>query len=89
MANKNDSLTPTTHSVADVAKCLGIGPDKVRTFISIGELKAMNVGLRSRPRWRILKSSLDAFISQRTSANSESKKPRQKKMPAVRNWLAD
>lgn len=52
----------------EVARRLGVNPDKVRAWIAAGELRAVNVAQRhglSRPRWRVDETDLEAFKSRR------------------------
>jgi transposase len=55
------------HSVAQVAKNLGVEQAKVRGWIRSGELPASNVAakLSQRPRWKISQESLDSFLQKR------------------------
>ena len=55
---------PCFLTVAAVASALGIRRGKVLAWISRGELTAVNIAERAtgRPRWRISRESLDAFL---------------------------
>lgn len=46
----------------EVAKMLRVSAEKVLGWIRQGELKAVNVSLRTRPRYRISRKSLDDFL---------------------------
>lgn len=55
-------------SVREVAELLGIRQHSVLALIHKGELRAVNVSVESagKPRWRILREDLDAFLLRRT-----------------------
>lgn len=57
-----------------VAKMLGVGPDKVAAFIERGELIAVNTSLSVRPRWKVEPKALRAFLDARSNAPKPSKK---------------
>lgn len=51
-----------------IAKRLGVAPDKVRLWIAKGELRATNLVARhglQRPRWRVAEADLEAFMRRR------------------------
>lgn len=50
-----------------VARLLAVRQGKVLTWIARGELRASNVADRAsgRPRWRIARADLDAFLARR------------------------
>lgn len=53
-----------------VGELLGVGHDKILTFIRSGELSAVNLAARcggKRPRWRISRDDLDDFLRRRRS----------------------
>jgi excisionase family DNA binding protein len=60
----------TGYTVADLAKRLRIGRDKVRGFIQRGEIVAVNVAgtLAGKPQWRITAESVERFENRRSSA---------------------
>lgn len=60
---------PSILTPPDVARHLGVDADKVRGWISRGELVAVNVAttLGGRPRWRIRTEDLEAFLLRRQS----------------------
>jgi len=67
-----------------VAKQLGVNPDKVRAWIASGELKATNVVLRhglSRPRYRIAEADLEVFKQARAAQPAPRKTRRQRRAP--------
>jgi excisionase family DNA binding protein len=55
-------------TVADVAARLRVGEDKVRTWISRGELRAINTAehLCGKPRWVVTPEALAEFERRRT-----------------------
>jgi excisionase family DNA binding protein len=55
-----DVLTPV-----QLARELGVKPDKVRGWIKTGQLKAANVGDASRPRFRIRRIDFNEFWERR------------------------
>ena len=55
-----------TLSVKQVAEELETRPEWVRRMIRSGEIKASNIGKGTRPVYRIRKTTLDAFIEERT-----------------------
>jgi excisionase family DNA binding protein len=71
----------------EVARLLGINVNKILTWIANGSLPAVNVAERldgARPRWRISRAALDAFLASRTPAASRpapTRKPRPKRDP--------
>ncbi len=60
------SLGPS-YSPPQISRSLCVAPDKVRTWIAKGELAAVNVGNRQRPRWRVSQAALDAFLASRSA----------------------
>ncbi len=59
----------TAMTPPDVARRLGVKPQKVLTWIARGELRAVNLSERrdGRPRWKILTAALDEFLASRAS----------------------
>jgi len=55
-------LTPPT-----IAKRLGVKPDRVIGWIRRGELRAVNLGDGTRPRWKVKPCDLDAFETARSN----------------------
>ncbi len=49
----------------EVARHLRVSPDKVLGWIRRGELRAVNVGNRTRPQYRVGQDDLDAFLKAR------------------------
>ena len=51
----------------EFAERLGVNADRVRGWIESGQLAAINVGDRQRPRWRLSPDAIDAFLASRAS----------------------
>lgn len=66
---QRDWLTPPT-----IARELGINSSKVCELIASGELRAVNLSLRTRPRWRVSRADLNDFLQRRS--NSKQTAPR-------------
>ena len=68
---------PQTHLVPkEICEMLAIGIEPVLNWIHSGQLKAANVSNSStRPRWRIAKSDLEAFLDARSNQQKASTKP--------------
>ena len=49
----------------EIAKLLRVSPEKALGWIRSGELKAVNVGNGFRPRFRVSRENLDAFLKAR------------------------
>jgi excisionase family DNA binding protein len=66
-------------TVEDVARRLRVGPDKVRSWITRGELKAVNTAaqLCGKPRWVITPEAIADFEQRRSSAPAP--KPRRRR----------
>ena len=82
---KKTKATSVTFSPRQVAEPLGVNSEKVRNWIRNGELIAINVGDRQRPRWRIPKESLDDFLKRRESSPPST--PRRRHSTTVRNYV--
>ncbi len=54
-------------SPPQVGRILRTGADKVLIFIARGELKATNVSLSERPRWKIAPADLQRFLDARSN----------------------
>ena len=50
-----------------VAQILGTGADQVLAWIRLGELKASNLSLSDRPRWKIAPADLQRFLDDRSN----------------------
>lgn len=62
MNNLPDWATPP-----EIAKALRVDPSTVLSWVKTGELRASNLASRSatRPRWRISREALEAFLAGR------------------------
>ena len=71
-----DMLTPP-----QVARQIGVSPDKVYAWIHGGQLQAANTATRlgGRPRYRISQADLDAFMKTRGTVKPQPPPPRQRK----------
>jgi hypothetical protein len=71
-------------TVADVARCYRVSPDKVRAWVRNRELAAISTAaaLCGRPRWVILPEALAEFERRRAGAQPLRTR-RRKRMPAV------
>ena len=73
-------LPPAGLTVRDVARRYRVGEDKVRGWISRGELAAINTAsaLCGKPRWVILPDALAAFERRRAGGPKVQPKPRRR-----------
>lgn len=64
---KSASLIPSWYTPPEVATALRVDSAKVRTWILSGALPAVNLASagRSRPRWRVSPTDLEAFLEAR------------------------
>jgi hypothetical protein len=78
-------------TVADVARRYRVGEDKVRSWISRGELAAVNTStsLCGKPRWVILPDSLVLFEKRRAAATPARPAPRRRKRAAGVDYYPD
>lgn len=78
----SEATLPEYVNPPTVARMLGINVDKILTWIHTGELRAIDVSTTrgQRPRWRISRESLDAFLTRR-SATPPPKKQRRRRKP--------
>lgn len=76
--NMSRGMTPN-----ELAEYLRVSPDKVRSWIRKGELRAINTAsvLCGKPRWVITPESLAEFEKRRTSVRPP-QPPKRKRMPA-------
>lgn len=72
-----DLLNNRFLSPPQVARILRTSADQVHRFIESGELKAINLSLADRPRWKIDPNDLQAFLDRRS--NQVATKPEQKR----------
>lgn len=71
VAGMSTATTPRPYlSPPQAADLLGIAAEKVCLWIARGELRATNVAttLSGRPRWRIHRADLEAFLNSRSAA---------------------
>lgn len=78
-SNTRNSLTPP-----ELAKELGVSPDKVLYWIHSGELQAANLATRQggRPRYSIDRKSVESFKRMRANQSPPPIQKRRKKTPA-------
>jgi hypothetical protein len=79
---KDDRPTVYGLTLREVARRYRVSPDKVRTWIRRGDLKAVNTAmfLCGKPRWVVLPEALAVFERVRASGPPP-KTPRRKKDP--------
>ncbi len=68
-----------------VAKRLGVGPDKIIGWLLAGELRGINVAAKTsgRPRYRISEEAVDDFLKKRSaSVRPEIPRRRRRRQPA-------
>jgi hypothetical protein len=55
-----------------LARMLGVGLDKIHTWIRSGELVASNLATRptQRPRWQITREAVEQFLRRRSNAGA-------------------
>jgi excisionase family DNA binding protein len=85
-----DHLTASGYTVADVARRLRVSPDKVRHWIAVGELPAVNVAtvLCGKPLWRITPDGLAAF-ERRRSGGPPPTIPRRRRLAQTVDYYPD
>lgn len=67
-------------TVADVSQMLNTSDDHVNTLIRTGRLKACNIGCGSkRPRWRVTREAVEAFIAGNTGTPAKPAKRARRK----------
>ena len=66
-----------------VARQLGVDSHKVLGWIASGQLRAINVGGGSRPRWRIMSDDLQAFLDGRAARPAVKATRRRRKVDAA------
>lgn len=76
-----------THSPVEVGRHYGVTSCKVRGWIRSGVLRAVNVGDKRRPRWRISAEDLAEFEASRTPVARTPRPPRRRGRPAVKEFL--
>jgi excisionase family DNA binding protein len=74
-------------TVAEVATRLAISDECVLGLIRAHRLRAANVGLGARPRWRIAPDDLAAFLAARTAAPNAQTRSRKRRSQTVTNYF--
>jgi hypothetical protein len=84
------TVPPGGYTVADVARRLRAGPDKIREWIRKNQLRAINISSDpcGKPRWVILPEDLAAF-EQRRQAGPAPKPPKKRRQTAAKDYFAD
>ena len=71
----------------EIARQLGISPEKVVGWIRSGQLMATNVGDGAmRPRFRVSPEALERFLAARSTAPAPRAVRRQKRRTDVHEW---
>ncbi|MBU6239854.1 MAG: helix-turn-helix domain-containing protein [Planctomycetes bacterium] len=68
-------------SPPEVGRILGVGADKVLSFIASGELRAINTSLSNRARWKIDPSDFNTFLASRANHKPSPQRPRRVSIP--------
>lgn len=71
-------------SPPQIAKILGIGPEKVLHYIAKGELRAVNTSLSDRPRWKIDPADFEAFCRGRSNQPKPEVTRRRRTLPTAK-----
>jgi excisionase family DNA binding protein len=81
MPPPDPTSSPAGLTVADVARRLRVGQDKVRSWITRGELRAVNTSavLCGRTRWVVMPEALAEFERRRAGGPSPKPARRRKK----------
>jgi hypothetical protein len=76
-------------TVAELARFLRVSPDKIRGWISCGELGALNTATArcGKPRYVILPHHLSAF--ERGHQAADPPKPSRRRLKPVKDYFAD
>lgn len=67
MREKNERPAPDYLTPPAVARMLGCAPDSIVAYIRRGQLRAVNLGHAIRPRWRIHRDDLRAWLDSRSN----------------------
>lgn len=72
-----------------VAQHFGVSADKVRAWITSGQLDAIDVSTRpgGRPRWRISEANLLEFEARRAATPPPKPKRRRRRDPAITEYF--
>jgi excisionase family DNA binding protein len=75
-------------TVEDAAKRYRVSPDKVRAWIALGELKAVNTATAKcgKPRWVIPPEALDEFERRRAGGPAPMPRRRRRRPEYVDFW---
>jgi hypothetical protein len=78
---------------AKAAKILGVAVEQIHQYIDRGELKAYNLSLKDRPRWKIDEDDLKVFLQSRSNQAAKeqevkARKARRVLKPAVKNYFS-
>ncbi|MDC0273662.1 helix-turn-helix domain-containing protein [Planctomycetaceae bacterium] len=75
----------------EVAKILGVNRAKIASFISSGQLKAVDISLpgATLPRYRILPEYLEEFLESRTTTASQPPPKKQTRKKSARPEILD
>jgi excisionase family DNA binding protein len=75
---------PTYRTPPEIARRLGVGPEKVLAWIRSGELAAVNLATtrHGRPRWAIAPEALDLFLAARQNHPPPHRTRRRRALPA-------
>jgi len=99
MPKRNSDATPSTSGVVipfdkpitppAFAEFLGCNVNKVLTWIHSGALTAVNVAAETstRPRWRIMPSSAEAFLLSRASVQPPKQTRRKKSASGAKSFF--
>jgi excisionase family DNA binding protein len=75
-------LSPHGLTPKEVSRLLRVGQEKVRNWIKVGALNAVDVGHLGRPRYVVLPEHLEAFVKARSAAPPP-RAPRRRKQKLV------
>ena len=83
-----DTVPTSAYSVAQLARRWMVSRDKVRTFISRGELRAINLAtvLARKPQWRVTPEEVAQFELRRSSSAPVKSAPRRRQPAGARDY---
>lgn len=71
-----------------IAKLLGVTCEKVLSWIRSGQLRAVNLSSRNRPRWKVRPDDLERFLSTKCNQPISKPTPNRRALPKpVRQWV--
>jgi len=79
MADTTENAMEKLLTTGQVARILNCSDEHVRRLIDSKKLRAANIGLKSRSKWRIPESDLAVFIALATGDKPTKSTPRRKK----------